>query len=66
MGIGNARRAPRFISAGSEEELQKKMLELQLSLHLELKWLTIYKNGKSVYAWYFFENETKDILKELG
>lgn len=65
MGLGKSSRSPKFVKAKSEEELQRLMLSLQLRLGLELKWLTIYRVGSDVVAWYFLDRKLEDVFKEL-
>lgn len=60
--VGNMRRMPHFIKAKNENELQRKMMELQIRTHKEYSWLTIYQTKGGVVGWYY---DAPDNLKEL-
>ena len=51
--IGNSKRSPRFIKAKTEEELQDKLLKMQILTGMEYAYLTIYRVKGGVVAWYY-------------
>jgi hypothetical protein len=60
--IGNIRRSPRYIRAANEDELQKKILLLQVQTGREYSFLTVYPIKNGVIAWYYDSTGTADEL----
>lgn len=52
MGLGDISRIPRFVSASTAEELQQKMLRIQVLTGREYEWRDIGFSKGKFYAWY--------------
>jgi len=64
--IGNMKRSPKFIRAKNEEELQKKILLLQLQHACEYRWLTIYPTKGGLVGWYYDISDIPEKLRLLN
>jgi len=61
--IGNIKRSPKFIRAKTEEELQLKILKMQLLTGKEYPFLTIYPVKGGVIAWYYDSSSFNELLR---
>ena len=53
MSVGNSLRIPRHVRAKNEEELEEAILELQIIMGKEFRWLTVYPVKGGVVGWYY-------------